>query len=636
MKLWGILQNNIAERTDIMSDLIQLLPDKVANQIAAGEVIQRPASAVKELLENAIDAGSTKIDLIIKDAGRTLIQVVDNGCGMSETDARMCFERHATSKITSADDLFSIKTKGFRGEALASIAAIAQVEMKSKLSDQDLGTLIQIEGSKITNQEPVSTANGTSFSIKNLFFNVPARRNFLKSNAVETRHIIDEFERVALAHPDIHFTMHHNGNEVFNLTAGPLRQRVVSILGKKYNERLVPIEEETSIVKITGFIVKPEYSKRTRGEQFFFVNDRFIKSTYLNHAVNAAYKELISKDQFPSYFIYLTVEPDTIDINIHPTKTEIKFEDEKAVYAMINSTVRNSIGKYNIAPSLDFEQETSFNVQPLTKDQVITSPTIKVNPDFNPFKEEKKSSSSFHKPIERVDRSQTTANLDFLKQTHNANVEIESSANFSENEQMEQNWSGLPGTDQSKKTYQLHGKYILSQVGSGLLIIDQQRAHQRILFEQFMHDLSRNTAESQRLMFPKSIELNSGDFALVEEILDEIRELGFEIEVFGKNTLSINGLPVGVDEGNCERIIEGFIEQLKNNANELSSNHKESLANTMAYSACIKSGRKLTQEEMDELIDKLFACDSPYYTFSGKPIIVKLTEEEINQRFEKK
>lgn len=617
-----------------MSNIIQLLPDRVANQIAAGEVVQRPASAVKELLENAIDAGSTKINLIIKDAGKTLIQVVDNGCGMTETDARMSFERHATSKITSAEDLFAIRTKGFRGEALASIAAIAQVELKTKLSNEELGTLIQIEGSKITNQEPVSCANGTSFSIKNLFFNVPARRNFLKSNAVETRHIIDEFERVAMSHPDIHFTMHHNGNEVFNLVSGPFRQRLVGILGKKYNDRLVPVNEPTNIVNLTGHIVKPEFCKRTRGEQFFFVNNRFIKSTYLNHAVTSAFKELLGKDQFPSYFIFMEIDPSTIDINIHPTKTEIKFEDEKSIYAIINSAVRNSLGKYNIAPSLDFEQETSFNVQPISKDQVISMPTINVNRNFNPFKEEKKTQPTQHKSI---GQKQLTANLDFLKDTSDSEIITTSAANFTEDEEEEdQNWSGVFKSDQDKKSYQLHGKYILTQVGSGLLIIDQQRAHQRVLFEQFMYDLNRNTAETQKLMFPKTIDLSSGDFAMVQEILEDIKNIGFDLEIFGKNTLSINGVPAGVEEGNCEKIIDGFIEQMKNNANEISTNNKEKLANSMALSACIKSGRKLTVVEMDELFDQLFACDTPYHTPNGKPVIVKIDEDELNQRFEKR
>ena len=616
-----------------MSDIIQLLPDHVANQIAAGEVVQRPASAVKELLENAVDAGSTKIDLIIKDAGKTLIQVVDNGCGMTETDARMSFERHATSKIKNADDLFAIKTKGFRGEALASMAAIAHVELKTKIVDIDLGSQIIIEGSEIISQEPVSCNNGTSLSIKNLFYNVPARRNFLKSNGVETRHIIDEFERVALTHPDVHFTMNHNGNEVFNLASSGLRQRVVNVLGKKYNDRLVPIEEYTNILNVTGYIVKPEFSKRTRGEQFFFVNNRFIKSTYLNHSVTSAFRELIAKDQFPSYFIYLEVEPNTIDINIHPTKTEIKFEDEKSIYAIIHSAVKNSLGKYNIAPSLDFTQETSFNVPPLKEGQTIVQPVIKVNPGFNPFETNKESSIiSFKK--KNLSQQQLSANLDFLDQNKSQN--IKSADNISDNTGLEQNWSGLVDAETEIKTYQLHQKFILTQTSSGLLIINQQRAHQQILFEQFIFELNRNTAETQKLMFPKTIELNNSDFELIREVLNEIKNIGFDIEVFGKNTLAINGLPIGVEEANCEKIIEEFIQQIKNNANEISANNKNALAMSLARSSSIKNGRKLSSEEMNTLVDQLFACETPYLSPNGKPIIIKINEEELDQRFDKK
>ncbi len=616
-----------------MSDIIQLLPDHVANQIAAGEVVQRPASAVKELLENAVDAGSTKIDLIIKDAGKTLIQVVDNGCGMTETDARMSFERHATSKIKNADDLFAIKTKGFRGEALASMAAIAHVELKTKIVDIDLGSQIIIEGSEIISQEPVSCNNGTSLSIKNLFYNVPARRNFLKSNGVETRHIIDEFERVALTHPDIHFTMNHNGNEVFNLASSGLRQRVVNVLGKKYNDRLVPIEEYTNILNVTGYIVKPEFSKRTRGEQFFFVNNRFIKSTYLNHSVTSAFRELIAKDQFPSYFIYLEVEPNTIDINIHPTKTEIKFEDEKSIYAIIHSAVKNSLGKYNIAPSLDFTQETSFNVPPLKEGQTIVQPVIKVNPGFNPFETNKESSiNSFKK--KNISQQQLTANLDFLNQNKSQNSK--SADNISDNRGLEQNWTELVDAETEIKTYQLHQKFILTQTSSGLLIINQQRAHQQILFEQFIFELNRNTAETQKLMFPKTIELNNSDFELIREVLNEIKNIGFDIEVFGKNTLAINGLPIGVEEANCEKIIEEFIQQIKNNANEISANNKNALAMSLARSSSIKNGRKLSSEEMNTLVDQLFACETPYLSPNGKPIIIKVNEEELDQRFDRK
>ena len=552
---------------------------------------------------------------------------------MTETDARMSFERHATSKIKNADDLFAIKTKGFRGEALASMAAIAHLELKTKIVDIDLGSQILIEGSEIVSQEPVSCNNGTSISIKNLFYNVPARRNFLKSNGVETRHIIDEFERVALTHPDIHFTMNHNGNEVFNLPSSGLRQRVVNVLGKKYNDRLVPIEEYTNILNITGYIVKPEFSKRTRGEQFFFVNNRFIKSTYLNHSVTSAYRELIAKDQFPSYFIYLEVEPNTIDINIHPTKTEVKFEDEKSIYAIINSAVKNSIGKYNIAPSLDFSQETSFNIPPLKQGQTIAEPVIKVNPGFNPFEMDKGSPvNSFTK--KNISQQQLSANLDFLDQ--NNSPLVKSSDNITENAGLEQNWSGLVEAEKEVKTYQLHRKFILTQTGSGLLIINQQRAHQQILFEQFIFELNRNTAETQKLMFPKTIELKNSDFELILEVLSEIKHIGFDIEVFGKNTLAINGLPIGVEETNCEKIIEEFIEQIKNNANEISVNNRNKLAMSLAKSSSIKNGRKLSAEEMNAIVDQLFACETPYHSPNGKPIIIKINEEELDQRFDKK
>jgi len=611
-----------------MPDIISLLPDKVANQIAAGEVIQRPASAVKEILENAIDSGATKIELIIKDAGKTLIQVNDDGCGMTNTDARMCFERHATSKIKKADDLFAIKTKGFRGEALASIAAIAQVVLKTKLRDDELGNMVEIEGSKVTNQEPVMCNNGTSFQIKNLFFNVPARRNFLKSNAVETKHIIDEFERVAFTHPDIHFTFYNNEAEVFNLPAAPLRQRVVNILGKKYNERLVPIEESTPILHLTGYIVKPEHSKRTRGEQFFFVNNRFIKSSYLNHAVTNAYSELISKDQFPSYFLYLDVAPNSIDINIHPTKTEIKFEDERSIYAIINSAVKNSLGKYNISPSLDFEQETSFNVTPLSSNEPISAPTIKVNPEYNPFH----SSSDNRK---EVSQSNIQANLDLLssidehtEQNHQLSLESET---IPSNEDPEQNWEGF-GNVKENKTWQLRKKYILSQVSSGLLIIDQHRAHTRILFDKYENLLENNQQETQKLLFNEQIELNSGDFAIVQDMLPQLQQIGFEMDVFGKNTIAISGLPVGVKVEKGNQLIEEFIDQIKNNAN-FGEDVNKKVAYSIAKSSAIRKGVKLTNEEMNSLIDELFACSSPYYAPNGKPIIVKIDEEELTQRF---
>jgi DNA mismatch repair protein MutL len=620
-----------------MSDIIKLLSDNIANQIAAGEVIQRPASAVKELLENAIDAGSTKIDLIIKDAGRTLIQVIDNGCGMTETDARMSFERHATSKIRQADDLFNIRTKGFRGEALASIAAIAQVELKSKQVDAQLGTRIQIEGSSIIAQEPIQCSNGSSFSIKNLFFNVPARRNFLKSNPIEIRHIIDEVERVALAHPDVHFVYYSNGDEVMNLSPGSLKNRVLGIFGKKYNERLVPVEENTPIVNVKGYVVKPEHCKKTRGEQFFFVNNRFIRNQYLHHAVTSAYNELLAKDQFASYFLFLDIDPAKIDINIHPTKTEVKFEDEKSMYAIINSAVRNSLGKFNIAPSIDFEQESAFNAPYMPKDRPVVPPTIRVNPDYNPFRSSMNSNEGFGSSKARIHQSQEQieANLNFLDATEQQSQIIQKSANFSENRELEQ--SSMSPTRksayESSKTFQLHSKYILTQLGSGLLMIDQQRAHRQILFEKFLENSANQTASVQKLLFPQTIELDNSSYALMLELLPVIQDMGFEMENFGKNTLAVNGLPAGLEENNAESLIHQFLEQCKNYSSIHTDKQYETVAWNLAMGGSIKKGRKLTSDEMGHLIDELFACSSPNYDYKGNAIVVRLDETELDERF---
>ncbi len=625
-----------------MPDIIKLLSDKIANQIAAGEVIQRPASAIKELLENAIDAGATKIDVVIKDAGRTLIQVIDNGCGMTETDARLSFERHATSKITNADDLFNIKTKGFRGEALASIAAIAQVELKTRNHDADLGTSIKIEGSKVISQTHVNCPIGSNFSIKNLYFNVPARRNFLKSNAIETKHIVDEIERVALPHPEVHFTFHHNGNEVFNLPPGNLRQRVVGVFGKKYNERLVPVEEQTTIVNVTGYVLKPEFCKRSRGEQFFFVNNRFIKNNYLNHAVTRAYDELLKKEQFPTYFLFLEVDPAKIDINIHPTKTEVKFEDEKHMYAIINSAVRNSLGKFNIAPSIDFNQENAFNVPPIPKNKEILEPTIQVNTNFNPFQTEssapKSSGGGTSSPSRNykidISQSEVEANLDLLTKTAWDTEKIQMSANFADDEPLERN-SQKDNQGYESKTTQLHGKYILTQVSRSLILIDQQRAHRQILMERFVKMLAENRAVTQKILFPQTIEMETSNYALMLELLPEVKALGFDIENMGKNVFSVNGLPIGVQEENVRGILEDFIEQCKNNSDDLKTNHKAQLAWNLAKSSGIKSGKKLTNEEMGTLIDELFACENSQYDYKGNKIVVTIGEDEIDEKFRK-
>ena len=620
-----------------MSDIIRLLPDSVANQIAAVEVIQRPASAVKELLENAIDAKSSSIQLVIKDAGRTLIQVIDNGIGMSPTDARLSFERHATSKIKNADDLFHITTKGFRGEALASIAAIAQVELKTRRADDELGTCIEIEGSEVKSQEHCSCAKGTSFSIKNLFFNVPARRNFLKSNAIEIKHIIDEFQRVALIHPEVAFSMHNNGNEVFNLNKGSFRQRIVGVFGEKYNQRLVPVSESTDIVCLDGFVSKPEFAKKTRGEQFFFVNKRFIKNAYLNHAVQSAFDQLLSSDNYPSYFINLEIDPSKIDININPTKTEIKFEDERAIYAIIRTAVKQALGKNNIAPTLDFEQETSFNIPLFKPTDSIKIPTIKVNPNYDPFLDKNKKSSSHTLNRNNVkDWEKLYADFEVNSEeikTAQQNLPAETSI---EPEQASQtiisDWEDTE-SNEKRNYFQLYKKYIFAPLKSGFLIIDQQRAHERVLFEQFYKNLSENKSSSQQLLFPETIEFSSANAAILSEIKYETAALGFIFENIDENTFNFIAVPAEISGLPIKQTIENLIEQFKSNADELKLEKKEKLAQSLAKSASIKSGQKLTPEEMNSITEKLLTCEMPYHLPNGKPIIISLNLEDINTQF---
>ncbi len=609
-----------------MSDIIQLLPDSVANQIAAGEVIQRPASAVKELLENAIDANADTISLVIKDAGKALIQVNDNGTGMSDTDARLSFERHATSKIKCSEDLFKISTKGFRGEALASIAAIAQVELKTKKENCELGTKIIVEASEVKEQEPCTTSKGTSFSLKNLFYNVPARRNFLKSNAIEIRHIIEEFQRVALVHADIAFTMYNNGNEVLNLSKGSFRQRIVGVFGSKYNEKLVPISVTTDVVSVEGFVSKPEFAKKTRGEQYFFVNDRFIKNAYLNHAVQNAFDQLLSKDQYPSYFLKLTIDPSKIDINIHPTKTEIKFEDERSIYAIIRTAVKQGLGKFNISPTLDFEQESSFNVPLFKKTDVIKAPVIKVNPNYNPFES---------KPLAPPVRQQSTANWESLYESFHQNSEeiIQHNEQKEEQQLISSDWENEE-QEEHNTLIQLHNKYILTQLKSGMLLIDQQRAHERILYEEFSRNLAEGKASSQKLLFPETIDFTAADAELMSELHTEIQNLGFEIKKVGNYNFKVIGIPSELKEQNIKKILERLLEQFKLNESELKLKKRENLAISMARSASIKAGKKLAFDEMKALVDQLFACDMPYSSPSGKKIVITLNLDELNQQFE--
>ena len=580
-------------------DIIQLLPDHVANQIAAGEVIQRPSSAVKEMLENALDAGSTEIKLFIKDAGKTLLQVVDNGSGMSKADLKMCFERHATSKIKSADDLFNIQSMGFRGEAMASIAAIAHVEVTSKLTDKELGTHLIIEGSKITTHEDCASSNGTSMKVKNLFYNVPARRNFLKSDQVEMRHIVEEFTRIALANPKVKMQLFHNNSELFHLPSSNLRQRIVNIIGDKKNETLVPIEEETTLVKITGFVGKPEAAKRTRGEQYFFVNKRFIKSQYLHHAVSKAFEEVIPYNYFPSYFINLSIDPKLIDINIHPTKTEIKFEDENAIYAIIRATVKRSLGAYNIAPSLDFSQELSFDLDFSNKEpKTLRQPTIKVDSTYNPF--EKKSEYKLDAAIEKEWKQPT------LSEEFDSNNEL-------------------------NELSQIGNHFIAVPNENGLLLIHQRRAHKRILFEYFKNILSQQKGQSQQLLFPKEINLNNTELEFILSMQKELNAVGFIFE-FKDSTLVISGIPPECQEENLHGIIENLIEQAKN-SEQLNINQKDNLAKSLATSLAISEFKKLADEEMKSLKNELLKCKSPSVCPSGKRTMINLKTADLEKYF---
>lgn len=624
-----------------MPDIIQLLPDSVANQIAAGEVVQRPASAVKELMENALDAGATHIKLIVKDAGKTLIQVIDNGCGMSETDARMSFERHATSKIRKADDLFAIKTMGFRGEALASIAAIAQVELKTKRIGDELGVHIDVEGSELKKQELCNCAEGTSFSVKNLFYNVPARRNFLKTDSVELKHIIEEFQRVAIPNPHIAFSLFHNTSEIFNLSPGNLKQRLMGIFGNSYNSRLIPVEENTDIVKIKGFVIKPEFAKKSRGEQYFFLNKRFIKNPYLHHAVQSAFEELLPDDSYASYFLLLDVDPKTIDINIHPTKTEVKFEDDKAIYAFLRSTVKKSLGQFNIAPSLDFNQEAHLYNMPLKPvDGIYKEPTIKVDPNYNPFKVDSPLASNNKTSRELSNRANWEKMYNRHTDTNQIDVEIKQQGSQPVDEEVSQqsissDWEDDLHESTKKVTYQLHNKYILSHIKTGFMVIDQQGAHERILYERILMSLEKNKAATQQELFPKTIELNPIDFYLLQELKEEIKAIGFDIVEFGKNTIVIQGVPADTVNYDSQLLLEGMIENYKQNLQELKSDKRENLARSMAYNMAIKSGKALTQQEMNSLIDELFACKMPYSTPSGKPTISTFSMDDLDKRFKK-
>jgi len=615
-----------------MSSIIQLLPDHVANQIAAGEVVQRPASVVKELLENAIDEGASDIKLICKDAGKTLIQVIDNGKGMNVTDARLCFERHATSKIRKAEDLFDLHTKGFRGEALASIAAIAHVELKTKQDQEELGTHIIIEGSKFVSQEPSVLAKGTSFLVKNLFFNIPARRNFLKSDVVELRHIIDDFQRVALAHPNIYFTLYHNGNELFNLPQSNFRQRIVNVFAGKMNEKLVPINETTDIVTIQGFIGKPEFAKKNRGEQFFFVNNRFIKSGYLHHAIMSAYEGLLKNGAQPSYFLYLDVPPHTIDINIHPTKTEIKFDDEHALYAILRSATKHSLGQFNVAPVLDFDRDANLDTPYSYQNKEGNYPTIEVDSTFNPFVVEKKEVTSVKTGYNYSSKKEASSSWESLyvglKDTFETQeIQFESEAITS-------SLFGDTEIDKVKTaTYQIHKKYIVSPIKSGMLIIDQQRAHQRILYEQFLKNITVQQANSQQLLFPLTLYFSGNEIALFSELRVALENTGFVFESITTETVVISGMPVTVSESEVSIVLEQLITDLQDEIPDSSFSQMDSMAKSMARSLAVKTGTYLTEVEQESIVNNLFGCKEQSISPFNKPTFITLSVEDLDKKF---
>ncbi len=600
-------------------DIIKLLPDSVANQIAAGEVIQRPASVVKELMENALDAGATQIDLYIKDAGRTSITVIDNGCGMSETDARLCFERHATSKIKKAEDLFLIKTMGFRGEALASIAAVAQVELMTRRADDELGTKIHIEGSVVKEQQPKPMSVGTNFTVKNLFFNIPARRNFLKSNEVEMRHITDEFFRVAMMNPEVAFSLSHNEKEIYHLPKGNLKQRIVGLCGKDYDKKILPVQQETETATINGFIVKPEFLRKTRGEQYFFVNKRFIKHAYLHHAIENAYQELIPKDCFPGYFIDIEIDPKEIDINIHPTKTEVNFQDVKLVYAILHSAVRKAIGQNNLAPMLDFDvtPDLGFDLGEASRmDRPVIEPKIDFNPSFNPFKPQPQTrhSSGNWKILYEDNNDTVSSNINKISNFDDVNV--------------------ATVVDNKNLYIQLQQSYIVTTMKSGLLIVDQHLAHMRVLYEKYLREMENNieSSASQQELFPQHITLGPNDASLLKEIMPDLEKIGFRIQQMSATTFIINGTPADSKNNDAVALLEKILDMYKTNIVDLKLDKKLNLARSLASQLAIKSGQSLNPIEMQDLIDRLFACAVAEVSPDGKKIYTILNVNELKTR----
>ncbi|PBQ32306.1 DNA mismatch repair protein MutL [Sphingobacteriaceae bacterium] len=606
------------------SNTIALLPDHVANQIAAGEVVQRPASVVKELLENAIDAGATHIRIIIKDAGKSLIQIIDNGKGMNPFDARMCFERHATSKINKADDLFTLTTKGFRGEALASIGAIAQVELKTKQEEDVVGQHLVMEGGKIISQEECQTATGTSFIVKNLFYNIPARRNFLKSDQIEQKHIIDEVERVAIPHTGIHFTLQSNGNEILNLPAGNLMQRIKSLLGSYIQKELVLIDETTSFVKIHGYVSLPENAVKTKKEQYFFVNNRFVRNPFLNHAIYEAYKELIGFQSHPKYFIFLELDPKHIDINIHPTKTEVKFTDDKTVYMLLVSSIKRALGKANVSPSLDFESEMSMQ-DTAEVGRVYTQPKVSYNTNYNPFNSS--AANAGNPGLEKANKQNWESMFEGFKNSADTLTVAP--------EQEQQFMESIKKEAIDFNVFQLNFKYIVTAYNQNVMIVDQQRAHERIVYEHYMNSKKENSIASQQLLFPEQIEMSANDFTLVKSLFEEFKFLGFDLEIFGKNSIVVNGTPVDMQEFNVVQTIEGIIETYKLNTIDAKVEKHDNLCRSIAKNIGIKYGKVLETEEMKLLLNHLMQCENPLYTANGKVVMMDMEYNDIERFFKK-
>ena len=613
-----------------MHDLIQLLPDAIANQIAAGEVVQRPASVVKELMENSIDAGATHIQLIIKDAGKGIVQVIDNGSGMSETDARMCFERHATSKIRKAEDLFHIKTMGFRGEAMASIASVSQVELKTRRPSDELGTHIKIDGSVFKAQENIQAPIGTSIAVKNLFYNIPARRNFLKSNPVEIRHILDEFQRIALAHPEISFSFIQNEQETYALPAEKLGKRIVDLFGKSYREQLATCEENTNYVSIKGYVGKPEHAKKTRGEQFFFVNDRFIKNSYLNHAVMSAYERLLPDGAFPFYVLFLSIDPQHIDINVHPTKTEIKFDDERSIYAIIQAAVRKTLSIHNLIPSLDFDSNVNFNSHNRTEGRG-QEPQSAYTESYKP----KAAHDAWKQLYEGLQN-----NIDAFEQqapSQQANLFASGINSFHESTTIQSKanaWERGVESNSKLQYIQVLNKYIIVSMSQGALVIDQKRAYQRIMYDQFMENLNRKNGASQQVLFPQLMTINPADQVLLAEIGAEINDLGFRLETNEQGQMLIVGVPTEIGDEDGQSILEGILEQIKHAASDLDVKRSEKIAQSMANRSAIRfQQRALNQEETRSLIEQLFASTNPNFSPNGESISQLMQPESFEGLF---